>query len=173
MTYSITPLIEATAICERVKELAAVIDADLGSSPYVLLLLLEGAKPFASMLTGHLASCPEVRSVRVSSYQGLKSSGSLSWCGDCGTFRSDVPVLVVDDVLDTGGTLAGVCRELKKRGVNRVLTAVAVDKHCCRTTAFEADYVAFSMGDEFLVGFGMDMNGSHRELPYIGKLESR
>ena len=78
-------------------------------------------------------------------------------------------VPVVDDVLDTGRTLAGVCGELKKRGVQRVLTAVAVDKHCCRKVPFEADYAAFTWGDDFLVGFGMDLDNRYRDLPYIGK----
>ena len=71
--------------------------------------------------------------------------------------------------VDTGRTLAGVCGELKKRGVQRVLTAVAVDKHCCRKVPFEADYVAFTWGDDFLVGFGMDLDNRYRDLPYIGK----
>ena len=132
MTYTITPLIGEKAIAARVRELAASIDADMGDRPYVLLRLLEGAVPFASMLAEHLKSRPEVRSVKVSSYSGMESSGSVAWRGDCGAFRPGVPVLVVDDVLDTGRTLAGVCGELKKRGVQRVLTAVAVDKHCGR-----------------------------------------
>ncbi len=152
MTYTITPLIGEQAIAARVRELAASIDADMGDRPYVLLRLLDGAVPFASMLAEHLKSRPEVRSVKVSSYSGMESSGSVAWRGDCGAFRPGVPVLVVDDVLDTGRTLAGVCGELKKRGVQRVLTAVAVDKHCCRKVPFEADYVAFTWGDDFLVG---------------------
>lgn len=169
MTYTITPLIGEQAIAARVRELAASIDADMGDRPYVLLRLLDGAVPFASMLAEHLKSRPEVRSVKVSSYSGMESSGSVAWRGDCGAFRPGVPVLVVDDVLDTGRTLAGVCGELKKRGVQRVLTAVAVDKHCCRKVPFEADYAAFTWGDDFLVGFGMDLDNRYRDLPYIGK----
>ena len=114
MTYTITPLIGEKAIAARVRELAASIDADMGDRPYVLLRLLEGAVPFASMLAEHLKSRPEVRSVKVSSYSGMESSGSVAWRGDCGAFRPGVPVLVVDDVLDTGRTLAGVCGELKE-----------------------------------------------------------
>ena len=74
-------------------------------------------------------------------------------------------------MLDTGATLSEVCRELKNRGVKQVLTAVAVDKHCCRRVPFEADYIAFTQGNDFLVGFGMDLDECYRELPYIGKVD--
>lgn len=171
MTYTITPLIGEQAIRSRVKELAASIDADMAGKPYVLLLLLDGAVPFAAMLSSHLTSRPEVKTLKVTSYAGMESSGTLTWKGDGGTFRPEVPVLVVDDVLDTGRTLDGVCRELKRKGVRCVRTAVAVDKRCCRKIPFNADYVAFTQGDDFLVGFGMDLDDHYRDLPYIAKVD--
>ena len=152
MTYTITPLIGEEAIRARVKELAASIDAAMAGRPYILLLLLNGALPFATMLKGHLKSRPVVKTVKITSYAGMEHSGSVAWDGDCGPFRPDV-------------------RELKRQGVRQVLTAVAVDKHCCRKVPFEADYVGFTQGDEFLVGFGMDLDERYRELPYIGKVD--
>lgn len=171
MTYTITPLIGEQAINDRVKELAASIDADMAGRNYVLLLLLNGALPFANLLMAHLKSRPAVKAVKVTSYAGMTAAGPVVWEGDCGSFHPEEPVVVVDDVLDTGATLSEVCRELKNRGVKQVLTAVAVDKHCCRRVPFEADYVAFTQGNDFLVGFGMDLDECYRELPYIGKVD--
>ena len=99
MTYTITPLIGEEAIRARVKELAASIDAAMAGRPYILLLLLNGALPFATMLKGHLKSRPVVKTVKITSYAGMENSGSVAWDGDCGPFRPDVPVLVVDEAI--------------------------------------------------------------------------
>lgn len=71
MAYTITPLIGEQAINDRVRELAASIDADMGERNYVLLLLLKGALPFATLLAGHLKSRPAVKAVKVTSYAGI------------------------------------------------------------------------------------------------------
>lgn len=170
MSCTITHLIEEDAIRKRVKELASSIDATMKDRPFVLLVLMKGALPFATMLKNYLSSSPELKTVKVSSYSGMKNTGSVKWKGDCGDFLPDVPVLVIDDVLDSGATLSEVCKELSRRGVQEVQTAVAVDKHCCRKIPFEADYVAFTLEDDFLVGFGMDLDERYRDLPFIGKV---
>ena len=72
MTYTITPLIAEDAICERVRELAASIDRAMAGKPYILLLLLNGALPFAAMLEKHLKSRPVVKAVKISSYAGME-----------------------------------------------------------------------------------------------------
>ena len=76
MTYTITPLIAEDAICARVRELAASIDRAMAGKPYILLLLLNGALPFAAMLEKHLKSRPAVKAVKISSYTGMRNSGS-------------------------------------------------------------------------------------------------
>ena len=84
MTYTITPLIGEEAIRARVKELAASIDAAMAGRPYILLLLLNGALPFATMLKGHLKSRPVVKTVKITSYAGMEHSGSVAWDGTAG-----------------------------------------------------------------------------------------
>lgn len=84
MTYTITPLIAEDAICARVRELAASIDRAMAGKPYILLLLLNGALPFAAMLEKHLKSRPAVKAVKISSYAGMRNSGSVAWEGIAG-----------------------------------------------------------------------------------------
>ncbi len=168
MKYAITPLIKADLIEATVKELAVTMERDMGAGAFILLVLLKGAAPFADMLNRFFTVPAERKFIKVRSYAGMNSTGTLKWEQDCGPLNAETPVLVVDDVLDTGRTLMEVCQELKRRGVKTVKTAVAVDKSPCRAVPFEADYVAFTCGDEFLVGFGMDLDEKHRDLPYIG-----
>ncbi len=170
MRHHITPVIDTAAIESRVQELSAAIERDMGGSPFILLVLLKGAAPFADMLCKYFSEPHELKYVKVRSYSGMNSTGALKWEQDCGALDAATPVLIVDDVLDTGRTLSEVCREVRRRGVTTLKTAVAVDKSCCRTVPFQADYVAFTCGDDFLVGFGMDLDEDYRELPYIGRV---
>ncbi len=168
MKYTITPLIKADTIEAIVKQLAVTIERDMVPGAFVLLVLLKGAAPFADMLNRFFSVPVDRKLIKVRSYSGMNSTGTLKWEQDCGPLDADTPVLVVDDVLDTGRTLMEVCKELTRRGVKTVKTAVAVDKSVCRAVPFQADYVAFTCGDEFLVGFGMDLDEDYRDLPYIG-----
>ncbi len=170
MRHHITPVITADAIESRVRELCALIERDMGETPFILLVLLKGAAPFADMLCKYFSKSHELKYIKVRSYAGMNSTGMLKWEQDCGPLDPATPVLIVDDVLDTGRTLSEVCREMRRRGVTMVKTAVAVDKSCCRIVPFQADYVAFTCGEDFLVGFGMDLDEDYRDLPYIGRV---
>lgn len=79
-------------------------------------------------------------------------------------------VLLVDDILDSGRTLAAVREVLERRGAGVVRTCVFLDKPVRRTAALEADFRCFEVGDEFVVGYGLDFAGRYRNLPYVGSL---
>ncbi len=79
-------------------------------------------------------------------------------------------VLVLDDILDTGRTLAAVTGELRASGALEVRTGVLLAKDKARAAEVEADYIGFAIGDEFVVGYGLDYKGLYRNLPYVGVL---
>ena len=80
-------------------------------------------------------------------------------------------VLIIDDILESGRTLAFAKDLLSARGAKRVMTAVLVEKPGHRAVQFEADFVGFTSPDLFLVGYGMDVAHSYRELPFVGVVE--
>ena len=81
-------------------------------------------------------------------------------------------VLLVDDILDTGRTLEAVSAKLLELGAREVKTCVLLTKDKERAAEVEADYSAFEIGDEFVVGYGLDYDGKYRNLPYVGVLKT-
>ncbi len=139
--------------------------------PVMVLALLNGALWFAADLLRLLPPTFRLETLRVGSYgAGFESSGALRWesaLPACAGAR----VLVLDDVLDSGLTLHAVVAALRAAGAAEVATAVVVDKRGCRKVDFEADYVAFCLGDGYLVGYGMDAAGVYRNLPEIAEVQ--
>lgn len=80
-------------------------------------------------------------------------------------------MLLLDDILDTGLTLEAVAKKLKDQGAADVKTCVLLSKDIPRETVKEADYTGFVIGDEFVVGYGLDYQGRYRNLPYVGILK--
>lgn len=166
----IEPLFTAGQIDAAVRRMAAQLAGRFGSErPVKVLVLLNGAMWFAADLLRLLPVNFVLETARVSSYgTARETSGKVTW-------KSPVPycegmrVLVLDDVLDSGVTLMNVKAELLRLGAAEVVTAVAVDKPEGRRVAFEADYVGLVAPDMYLVGYGMDADGSlYRNLPFIG-----
>ena len=80
-------------------------------------------------------------------------------------------ILLLDDILDTGRTLAAVAKRLKEEGAAAVHSGVLLAKDKKRAEDVAADYVGFEIGDEFVVGYGLDYKGKYRNLPYVGVLK--
>ncbi len=165
--FRLEPRIDEETVRSTVKLMATEITSRLAGEHFLMIVLLEGAKPWAEWLLQEFPVRPEVRYVKVSSYDGMETTGKVVMHADWGELEPDIPVLVVDDVLDSGLTLKAVKESIEGRGVKRVLTAVGVDKKPGRRVSVEADCRALDMGAEFIVGCGMDYNGLFRELPYI------
>ena len=157
---------------ERVKELAAQVMGVYREQDVTVAVALSGAFIFAADLVRHLVERVEVVFVRSSSYgAGTSPSGrpriqvydQLDWTGR--------HVLLVEDIVDTGATLAALVAELNTRGVASVRTCCFLDKRSRRTAPVLVDFVGFELtGPEFVVGYGLDLDGRYRNLPYVGVL---
>ncbi len=159
-------------IAARLEELAQEIHNRLGEAPRVkALAILNGGLWFAADLLRHLPLTYHLDTMRASSYGMEKnSSGTITWHQKWPDFTGQT-VLIIDDVIDTGLTLSAICAKLREQGASRVYSVVAVDKRDCRQIDYHADFAAFTAGNDFLVGYGMDHAEQYRNLPFIAVLE--
>jgi hypoxanthine phosphoribosyltransferase len=169
-------LFDEVTIAGRVDQLAAAVAADLPER-FTVVGLLKGSFVFVADLVRalHRAGCaPRIEFMRVSSYgSDTKSSGIVSLMGDAPPGVRGEPVLLVDDIQDTGRTLAFTRGLLLERGAERVWTCTLLDKPSRREVeGGEVDFVGFTIPDVFVVGYGIDYAERYRYLPFIGRVES-
>lgn len=162
-------------IAARVAALAARIVAELGTD-FVLAPVLTGGFVFGADLARALhrvGADPEIDFVQLASYGAAReSSGLVRVVKDFSSPLEGQTVLLVDDVLDSGRSLAHATQMLRERRAARIAVAVAVDKRADRAAQVRADYACFEApGDAFLVGYGMDDAGRSRGVPWIGVLD--
>ena len=168
---TITLLFGEAEIAARVGALAREISATMADG-FTVLVVLKGAFVLAADLVRALDRCgssPQIAFVTLSSYGAdTVSSGIVTVVGD---FPPDVTgrrVLVLDDIVDTGRTLAFAKAELLARGAAEVKVCTLLDKPSRREVDFAADFVGFEIDDHFVVGYGIDYDQRYRHLNYIG-----
>lgn len=166
-------LFSADAIAARVDRLASDIAATR-LDDLVVVAVLKGSFIFAADLIRAL-HChglrPEIDFIYLASYDGERSSrGEVRVVRDVESDISGRNVVIVDDIFDSGRTLAFAKSSLERRGAARVLTCVLVDKEVPRAAPIVPDFVGFSCPPVFVVGYGMDFRNRYRELPFIGEL---
>ncbi|TCT06532.1 hypoxanthine phosphoribosyltransferase [Aquabacter spiritensis] len=167
-------LFDENRIAARNRELADEIAA---ARPDRLLVLavLKGSFVFAADLIRALhasGQAPEVEFLHLSSYRDATvSSGQVAILRDVESEVRDRDVLLIDDILESGRTLAFAKDLLVARGARRVLVCVLLEKPGKRAVQIEADFVGFECPDHFVVGYGMDVAHAFRQLPFIGVVE--
>ena len=170
----VSPLFEAPAIARRVEELAQAIAAALPAE-FTLVGLLKGAFVFTADLVRALDRAgmrPRVEFLQVSSYGlGTESSGTVKVIGAMPGAIAGQNVLLVDDIQDTGRTLAYTAALLLEHGAARVWTCALLDKPSRRVVDSRLDFVGFEIPDVFVVGYGIDWAERYRHLPWIGRVE--
>ena len=166
-------LFSADAIAARVDRLASDIAATR-LDDLVVVAVLKGSFIFAADLIRALhrhGLRPEIDFIYLASYDGERSSrGEVRVVRDVESDISGRNVVIVDDIFDSGRTLAFAKSSLERRGAARVLTCVLVDKEVPRAAPIVPDFVGFSCPPVFVVGYGMDFRNRYRELPFIGEL---
>lgn len=133
----------------------------------LVLCVMSGGVPFVGCLLGHLDFPLDFDYLHVSRYGEGTVGHTLSWRSAPWASVKDRTVLVVDDILDEGVTLAAVRERLRQLGASEVLTAVFADKENGRDKPVHADFVGLTVPDRFVFGFGMDVAGAWRNLPAI------
>ncbi len=166
-------LFSAREIRLRVQTLAERL-ANQHKSDLLVIAILKGSFVFASDLIRALHDAgmsPEVDFIFLASYHGGKQSqGHVKVLRDIGTDVKGRDVLIVDDILESGRTLAFARGLIAGRGAASVSTCVLLDKPVERAREIEADHIGFTAPKVFVVGYGMDLDNRYRELPYIGRL---
>ena len=168
--YAIDQLISAKAIAARIEALAREIEREFaGTDKLVVVGLLRGSFVFIADLVREVDLPVEVDFLEASSYgDATESSREVRILKDLRAAIEGRDVLVVEDIVDTGHTLSHVTRYLQTRKPARLKTIALLDKPSRREVEFKADWIGFSIPDEFVVGYGIDFAQRNRNLPYIG-----
>jgi len=164
-------LISDDTIQNRIDELAVKINADYGQEPLLVIGVLTGTILFFADLVRRLTGPVEMDFIGMSSYRNGTTSGEIKITGANKADLKDRRVLVVDDILDGGQTLATVIRELSAQQPRELKTCVLLEKKERRQVPINADYVGFQIPNYFVVGYGLDYAERYRNLPFVGVLD--
>lgn len=166
-------LITEEEIEARVNELAAKISLDYADTDELVLIgVLKGSFIFLADLSRRLSIPRHIEFIAVSSYEhGSIRSGAVRLVMDVRRSIEGKHVLVVEDIVDTGHTLHYLIDMLKSRGPASIRTCTLLHKEHATEVDVEIDYLGFSIGDEWVVGYGLDYDEKDRTLPYIGVIE--
>ena len=168
MSGTLQTLISAEEIHTRVQALGAQIRADYPDQTLTLIAVLKGSFIFLADLVRAIPGNVRVEFLGVASYHGgTTSSGAVQITQDLRSEIGGQVCILVEDIVDTGLTMDYLLKMLEVRGPKALKVAALLDKPSNRETAVQVDYVGFSIPDEFVVGYGLDLGELYRNLPCI------
>jgi len=159
-----TPYLSSENIQSRINELAAEINRDYTGKKPLLLCVLTGAFMFAADLMKRLTIDCEISFVRVKSYQGTQSTGEIKELLGLTEEIAGRDIILIEDIVDTGHTLSLLLSDLRSRKPESLKTAILLYKPEAAKVALSLDYVAFTIPNDFIVGYGLDYDGYGRNL---------
>ncbi len=159
------------AIAARVSELGQRLSADYAERSPILVSVLKGSFVFAADLARETALPLRIEFLGVQSYgSGTVSTGAVQITQDLTHPIEGQDILIVEDIVDTGLTLAYILSLLKARGARSLKVCSLLDKPSRRRVEVPVDYVGFTIGDVFIVGYGLDCAEQYRNLPSLCEL---
>jgi hypoxanthine phosphoribosyltransferase len=164
-------LFDAPAIHKRLDEMATQITADYADRELTVIAILTGTLMFMSDLLRRIPLPLKLDCLSVGSYHGkTQTSGEVIFKQPGIPDVGGRDVLILDDILDTGNTLAAVRKKLETAKPRSIRVCVLLSKRKERAREVDADYFGFEIDDDFVVGYGLDFMERYRNLPYIGVL---
>jgi hypoxanthine phosphoribosyltransferase len=169
-TYLAEVLIEEDALQSRIDELAVAVSADYAGSDLLLICILRGGVMFLTDLMRRLTIPHAIDFMAVSSYGSgaRQSGGSVRISLDLTASIENRNVLLVEDIIDSGNTIASVLELLKTRKPRSLKVCALLDKASRREVDVPIDYRGFTIPDKFVFGYGLDLDEYYRNLPFIG-----
>ena len=166
-------LLSESDLDKIVSELAEKIEKDYKNKNLLLVGILKGSIVFMSDLMKKINLPMQIDFMRVSSYgAGTKTTGKINIILDLHrNDLSELDILVVEDIIDSGRTLSYLCEYLTLAGAKSVKTVTLLDKPSRREVDFTPDYTGAEIPDEFVIGYGLDYAENYRTLPYVGILK--
>lgn len=169
---SIRVLLTEEEVNKKIEEVAAQISADYAGKEVHLICVLKGGVFFMCELAKRISVPVSMDFMSVSSYgDDTKSSGVVRIVKDLDESLAGKHVIIVEDIVDSGRTLAYLKDLLMDRGPLDIKICTLLDKPSRRVKAVHVDYTCFAIPDEFVVGYGLDYAQKYRNLPFIGVVE--
>lgn len=157
---------------ERIKEIGRQINEDLDGESPIFISVLNGAFLFTADLIKQITIPCEVTFIRMSSYEGITSTGNMNQVLGLKESIEGRVVVVVEDIVDTGNTVVSILSELKKHRPAEIKIASLLLKPKALKHNIQVDYLGFEVPNNFLLGYGLDYNGFGRNLNDIYTLVS-
>jgi len=166
------PYLSETKLDEIVTALSSRINKKYEGKCPLFVVVLNGAFVFASDLVKKVTVDCEISFLRVSSYRGTASTGQVKETMPIGTNVSGRDIILVEDIVDTGGTMGEVKRKMEDAGANSVSICTLLFKPDAFRGNYTVDFVGVEIPDKFVVGYGLDYDGLGRNIPSLYQIKS-
>lgn len=169
-SYTMQTLFSADQLAQRVRHLGQTISRDYQGRSLCVIGVLKGSFIFLADLIRSIDVPCQVEFIGVSSYEGMQSTGHVRINYDLSIDIENKDVLLVEDIIDTGTTIDYLLKTLQVRGPHSLKVACLLSKPESHKIKIDIDYVGFEISKEFVIGYGLDLDGYYRNLPELKQM---